>query len=180
MKYFDGENGLKMNDFLTKCSEIYQEAKKRSVRDVMKKPWYERAEDEIIETQAMYKRLWYPILKNSMNDDELSSVYVAKKSIMRQLEMIKEKDSKSFGFDVKPFGNNVFLWRVELFGFQKDSKNLHSDLTQYAKKYKTSESITVEIYFSSKYPKEPPYCRILKPRLQYLTGNGNENSSLML
>eukprot|EP01080_Neovahlkampfia_damariscottae_P006686 gene6686-10851_t len=167
IKYFDGNPSLK--DVLTKCCEVYQEAKRRSIHDVMKKPWYERANDEIIETISIYKKLWHPILKNELNDNELSTVYVAKKAILKQLDIIKGKDCT--GFFVKPFGNNIFLWRVDLFGFQKESKSLHSDLAAYSKKYKTTESMTVEIYFTSNYPKEPPFVRVLSPRLQYLTGN---------
>jgi ubiquitin-protein ligase len=181
MKNFDiSKRKLSTKDLLTKASEIYQESRKKSLKDV--KPWYERSADEILEAEASYKRIWAPILRNFISDEELSTVYDAKKKIVSQLQKLNEMDCKKEGFEVKPFGSNIFMWRVKLFGFEKENSSLHSGLVLYSKKYKTSDSFLLEIYFTSAYPKEPPFVRfllfkivqqvrIVKPRLQYLTGN---------
>eukprot|EP01080_Neovahlkampfia_damariscottae_P003070 gene3070-5240_t len=172
LKNYDAtEKKLTIKEILKKCSEIYQEAKKRSIKDGMKKIWYDRAADEIMETELLYKQLWAPILKNFISEEELSTCYDAKKNILKQLKKMKDMDCKSEGFKVSPFGKNIFLWRVDLFGFQKEYSTLQKDLETYANIYGATENITVEIYFTSKYPKEPPFVRVLKPRLVYLTGN---------
>jgi ubiquitin-protein ligase len=170
MKNFDvSKRKLTTKDLLIKASEIYQESRKKSLKDV--KPWYERSADEILEAEASYKRIWAPILRNFISDEELCTVYDSKKKIVSQLQKLNEMDCKKEGFEVQPFGSNVFMWRVKLFGFEKENSSLHSGLVLYSKKYKTSDSFLLEIYFTSSYPKEPPFVRIVKPRLQYLTGN---------
>ena len=72
MKNFDTtEKKLSIKEILQKCSETYQEAKKSSITDVMKKSWYERAADDILATELQYKKIWAPIIKNFISEEEL-------------------------------------------------------------------------------------------------------------
>jgi ubiquitin-conjugating enzyme E2 Q len=53
---------------------------------------------------------------------------------------------------------------------QKDLKK-HAENYDYEKILSLNETITCEMKFTAYYPKDPPVIRLLKPRLEYGTGN---------
>lgn len=161
-----------VSSVLEKCSDLYLSSKKRQDQDkLMKTPWYERVNDENKEAQSFFRTVWTPILGKQLVNQEVEFAVNAKNAIIKQLNLIKGSNTKSKGFEVRSFGQNVYLWQIKLFGFDKDYYSLHKDLQAYGSKFKTGSDIICEALFPSDYPNKPPFLRVVQPRLVYLTGN---------
>lgn len=82
---------------------------------------------------------------------------------MSELALIKKSNPEKSGFSVHPNRKDVYVWEVRLFGFD-------GDLANDMKKRKV-DYITMEFKFPKAYPMSPPFCRILRPRFQFMTGH---------
>jgi hypothetical protein len=54
---------LPVHVLLERCAEVYQEGKKRALKDIMtKSPWYDRVDDEDREAESYFRAVWTPII----------------------------------------------------------------------------------------------------------------------
>ena len=84
--------------------------------------------------------------------------------LLAELQLIKNSSPEKSGFSVSlPQKKNFFIWEVKLFGFE-------GPLAEDMKRYK-HESIVMEFTFPPDFPWSPPFCRVLRPRFQFLTGH---------
>lgn len=81
-----------------------------------------------------------------------------------------ESDTDTFGFNAEPDGDNLYKWKIELFGFEEGSL-LKRDLDAYAARTGEKPAIQMEMKFPSDYPMAPPFVRVVKPRFAFLTGH---------
>jgi ubiquitin-protein ligase len=128
------------------------------------------SDDEIGEEkqpQEQYKKAWGPAASFVGPFSESARQLVLKEisSIMkRQAQHIRD------GIEVELVDENPFLWHVHLFNFP-DESDLANDLEQYHKKFELgNKDVVIELKFTGGFPNEPPAVRVVKPRLQYLTG----------
>jgi ubiquitin-protein ligase len=177
-----GSLGIALSILLTKALEYYIELtyiepltpfSKHQVKDDVFGTTVEEegadSDDEVQEKQPqeLYKKAWgqaTPFV-GPYNEEARQHVLKEVASIMkRQAQYIRE------GFEIELVDENPFVWNVRLFNFPEDS-DLANDLEQYHQRYELGEKdIVVEIKFTGAFPSEPPAVRVVKPRLQYLTG----------
>jgi ubiquitin-conjugating enzyme E2 Q len=73
------------------------------------------------------------------------------------------------GWTACPQGDNLFLWNVELNGFEKGTP-LYADMNEYKKKTGHT-GIDMLMTFPQEYPFKPPFIRVLRPRFMARTGH---------
>ena len=78
-------------------------------------------------------------------------------------DIYKSQAYKDKVYDVTITDDNLYSWEIELFKVDEDSA-LHKDLIKLAKK-KKENSIRIHVTFTSTYPYEPPFVRIISPVL---------------
>jgi len=75
------------------------------------------------------------------------------------------QNTKEFGFSAEPMDDNIYFWKVKLFGFDKDSK-IFSHLQEIQREY-GYDYIEIHVMFTPDlYPFYPPTVRVIRPRLQ--------------
>lgn len=94
------------------------------------------------------------------------------KKIIKEYKNIIKLNPESIGFRIEVDSNNMYLWNVFLFGYDKNDP-IGKDMIKYNVK-----EIKMEITFPSSYPLSPPFVRIIKPRFQYLTGHITSGGSI--
>jgi ubiquitin-protein ligase len=120
-----------------------------------------------------YQKAW----KNCDVKSELPHCYQASIFIAKQLEklnklqMLSGKNLKENSpVVIRPLGENPFVWIIQFTNFDKNS-TIGKDLKSHSDIFKTNdESIQLEIRFTVDFPNRPPLIRIIRPRIQYLTG----------
>lgn len=90
-----------------------------------------------------------------------------------------QKSNGQFGVIGNPRDNNLFVWDVQLTGFEQNTR-LGQDLMQYAKKFNKPAAILMEMIFPQDYPMAPPFVRVLLPRFKFLTGHVTIGGSICM
>lgn len=69
-------------------------------------------------------------------------------------------------------GSNIYVWivRIDLSTYHL-SDRLKRDFDMYASRYGKPKEVKFEIRFSSNYPNDPPFVRIISPRFTFRTGH---------
>ena len=93
----------------------------------------------------------------------------ASRRLLTDLRTIMHSDSQKLGFSTMPKGNNIFIWEVKVFGFEKGS-DMYNDLQKY-KQMKGIDYVEMSITFPNNYPFKPPFVRVVKPRFMFHTGH---------
>ncbi|KAF2075779.1 hypothetical protein CYY_002912 [Polysphondylium violaceum] len=75
------------------------------------------------------------------------------------------QNTQEFGFSAEPLDDNIYFWKVKLFGFDKESK-IYSHLQEIQREY-GYDYIEIHVMFTPDlYPFYPPTVRVIRPRLQ--------------
>ena len=89
---------------------------------------------------------------------------IASDRLLKELrDIYKSQAYKDKVYSVTINDDNLYSWEIELFKVDEDSA-LHKDLMKLAEK-KKDNSIRIHVTFTSTYPYEPPFVRILSPAL---------------
>lgn len=91
------------------------------------------------------------------------------KSLKRIFKHCAETDN-SEGFEVEVDDDNLYKWRIKLFGFDKSLK-LTKDLKSYQKKHPGRDHVLIEAIFPHTFPNAPPFLRVVYPRFIQYTGH---------
>ena len=86
--------------------------------------------------------------------------------LMDELRYLQSGDIKKNGFAVEPVDDDLFKWHAYFFGFDKKDEQIARDLDKVK-----GNKITLLITFPKDYPLRPPSVRVLRPRLQHMTGH---------
>lgn len=96
------------------------------------------------------------------------------KRLVREYKKIAKQKQEDLGFRIVPDKTNVYLWKMYIFGFDKDTP-LGKDMEAIG-----CNEIETEIIFPTAYPMAPPFIRIVSPRFQYQTGHVTSAGALCM
>ncbi|KAL5022647.1 hypothetical protein ScPMuIL_001802 [Solemya velum] len=102
----------------------------------------------------------------------------ATKRIFSDLKNL-ERNGGQFGISGSPRGDNLFVWDVQLKDFPDDTR-LGKDLRKYATKHKREPVLQLEMQFPGDYPMSPPFVRLIRPRLAFLSGHVTIGGSICM
>lgn len=112
--------------------------------------------------------------------DELFERFNPKSSaairLVEDFRSLKRSDPKMLGFSADPKENNLFVWCVKLFGFEKGTP-IYSDMEKY-KKMTGRDYVEFEIHFPPNYPDIPPFMRVVQPRFVFHKGRVTVGGSI--
>lgn len=89
----------------------------------------------------------------------------ATNALMSQLRIIGNMDTRKEGFEIEPFEDDLYKWRVRLY-FDDEKTPLAKDLAILGK-----ECVNLELKFPGDYPFVPPFCRVVSPL--FIAGSGH-------
>jgi len=98
----------------------------------------------------------------------------ATQRIIKELTLIQNSNPEKQGYTVEPVDDNLYLWRVAIFDFDKGVP-----LAQDLQKTK-DKKIILQIQFPPHYPNNPPYIRVIRPRFQFMTGHVTIGGSICM
>ena len=106
---------------------------------------------------------------STLSDDNKNPIVpssaIASDRLLKELrDIYKSQAYKDKVYDVTISDDNLYSWEIELFKVDEDSA-LHKDLIKLGEKNKEN-SIRIHVTFTSTYPYEPPFVRIISPVLQ--------------
>jgi ubiquitin-conjugating enzyme E2 Q len=96
--------------------------------------------------------------------------------LLYDLREMMKSNPKELGFSTEPCGNDIFNWKVQVFGFEKGTP-MFEDLGQYKKKT-GRDYVEMQVTFPPEYPNCPPFVRVIQPRFQFHTGRVTVGGSL--
>lgn len=96
----------------------------------------------------------------------------ASQRIMEELRHINASSPEKNGYSVEPVEDNIYLWEVQLFDFDK-AEPIAKDLAHLRMR-----AIVMRISFPEDYPFSPPFCRIVRPRFVFHTGHVTVGGSI--
>jgi len=88
--------------------------------------------------------------------------------ILKDLKSLQASEGE-FGVKGLPRGDNLLIWDVGL--AVPPESQLGEDLKRYSKVYMHEAMISMEMEFPPDYPMSPPFVRVLRPRIKFLTGH---------
>jgi ubiquitin-protein ligase len=99
--------------------------------------------------------------------------------LVKEYKLIKRKvggsnSEEKFGFRIDVNAANMYLWKLFLFNYDKESK-----ICKDMEKLKIKE-IEMEAMFPAAYPFAPPFIRVVKPRFKHLTGHVTREGALCM
>lgn len=83
---------------------------------------------------------------------------LATTTLMKQITLLKDMDTRTDGFTAEPLGNDLYTWNVHLYFDDTDSP-----IAEDLKKLNTYDSVNMEFRFPSEYPAVPPVVRVVSP-----------------
>jgi ubiquitin-conjugating enzyme E2 Q len=99
----------------------------------------------------------------------------ASKRLIKELTKITEHDVDLEGYEVECVDDNLYHWKVKLFGFAEDTA-IYKDL----KSLKGDAAVELDVVFPQDYPWSPPFIRVLRPRFQFRTGHVTMGGSICM
>jgi len=119
--------------------------------------------------------------KPAINVDHLKTTggsAMATKRLVKDLQLIHDLNPKEAGFEGGPVDDNLYHWKLKLFGFDEASE-LAKDMKIY--KQRTGQDfIDLEVTFPNDYPFSPPFIRVVKPRFRFHTGHVTVGGSICM
>jgi len=103
----------------------------------------------------------------------------ATEHLNKELQRILKSDCNKHGFSVQPVEENIFKWKVYLFGFDKKSQ-IDKDLKQFSETTGKNPRVKLEVIFPQNYPSGPPFIRVVRPRFHQYTGHITIGGSLCI
>jgi len=97
----------------------------------------------------------------------------ATQRIAAELKSIQKGNPEKSGFSVELVKDNMYLWEVKLFGFDPKDEEIARDMERLHVK-----NIIIHIKFPDDFPLSPPFCRIVRPKFQFLTGHVTRGGSI--
>lgn len=176
------KTNMKLSDFLTKAAEKYLELTGDEDQE-------EFDDDDDLGLDTKVEKVVKP--KESKSEDlidtksflEIGSP-TATMRLIRDLKSIQKGDPKQLGFSAAPSIDkksgleNLYVWDIKLFGFDKDSE-LAKDMATFQKKT-NQDHILLELRFSKDYPFAPPFVRVVRPRFAFRTGHVTIGGSICM
>jgi ubiquitin-conjugating enzyme E2 Q len=69
-------------------------------------------------------------------------------------------------------GSNIYIWHIHIdTTFFDLGPSLASDFETYARRYSRPKTVVFEVRFPNTYPADPPFVRLIRPRIQFRTGH---------
>jgi len=99
---------------------------------------------------------------------------VATQRITSELINIINSRPEKNGYSIEPIGDNLYLWAVKLFGFDRKDP-LAQDMSSLG-----FDHILIHVVFPTNYPFAPPFIRVIKPRFRYRTGHVTIGGSICM
>jgi ubiquitin-protein ligase len=95
-----------------------------------------------------------------------SATQQATQRLIAELTHIVNSHPEKSGYSVDPIDDNMYLWELKLFNFDKNTEPLAQDLIDLRMDF-----ILLRIAFPPTYPLNPPFVRVIKPRFAFRTGH---------
>lgn len=96
--------------------------------------------------------------------------------ILKDLRSMQKANSKELGFTTQLYQGRIDTWEIHLFEFDKKDP-IYNDIQKYQKQ--TGKNyIEFRISFPPDYPMNPPFIRVVEPRLKSHTGRVTLGGSL--
>ncbi len=96
------------------------------------------------------------------------------KKLIREYKKIKKQNPDQFGFKIQVDPDDMYLWKVFIFGYDKESP-IGQDMANYG-----IDEIEMDVQFPSNYPFAPPFVRVISPRFKYLTGHVTQAGAICM
>jgi len=93
----------------------------------------------------------------------------ATERLLTELRTLNSPETQQLGFQVSPLNDNLYQWRVRLFGFDDDAQ-IRQDLFMY-ESVTGRDHVMLEVLFPHDYPSCPPFIRVVYPRFHQYTGH---------
>ncbi|KAL9654342.1 hypothetical protein ABK040_010371 [Willaertia magna] len=92
----------------------------------------------------------------------------AKPMLLSELKTLTKNNGK-YGLKVELVDENIYVWTIHISDFPSETL-LAKGLKEFHEKFNIGDgALILELRFGN-YPDEPPHCRVVSPRLEYLTG----------
>ena len=107
----------------------------------------------------------------------------ATRMIMTNFKELKqlERQGRLDGIVVDiPDDENGYVWTAEVAAPADHRLLLHKQLAEYAQKNNTKPVVELEIVFNERFPFEPPFVRVVRPRFAPLTGHVTRGGSICI
>ena len=141
---------------------------------------YDDMEDIMVQISEMESR---EEQKNKEEIDRVDKIYEAfhkcgsnmgSKRLMDELKKFNKSEANQCGYSIEMLGDNLYRWHIKLFDFPADTP-LYADM-----KSANIDHILLEVTYPNRYPIEPPFIRILKPKFQFMTGHVTIGGSICM
>jgi len=104
----------------------------------------------------------------------------ATERLIKDLNQIMKGEGEKFGYSAEPVEDNLYLWEVHLFGFEKGT-GLEKDLKEWSKKNSSKQDfVKLSVKFPKDYPFTPPFVRVISPRFKFHTGHVTVGGSICM
>jgi len=110
--------------------------------------------------------------KSSSSFSPTASSSQATQRLLAELKQIMNSDPKKHGYSVKPINDNLYFWKIKMFGFD-EKEPFGSDVAKAKKK-----CIELQATFPKSFPFEPPFIRVIRPRFKFRTGHVTVGGSI--
>lgn len=90
---------------------------------------------------------------------KFGSSRLASATLMKQLTLLKEMDTRKEGFVAEPVEDDLYKWNVHLYFDDVEGSTIASDLARIVKR----DTVELEFTFPSEYPNVPPVVRVVAP-----------------
>lgn len=152
---------------------------------------YESEEELIMEIEEEDEKVTTPItgtITSTRNPQKTSTEFSfpiggnsAMIRIMRDMRSVADPEiTQQSGFSAMCRDENVFVWDVKFFGFDKGTP-LERDLEKLSERTCDQQNyIRLEMTFPDDYPFSPPFVRIVSPRFQSRTGHITTGGSICM
>lgn len=96
------------------------------------------------------------------------------KKLVREYRLIKKIPEQQFGFRIVVSPDNLYLWKLYLFDYDKNDV-IAKDMEKY-----NIKEIDMQVNYPPNYPFSPPFIRIISPRFKHLTGHVTREGALCM
>ena len=132
---------------------------------VMEKPTAKKAEKALPAASSVnnYNLKRRRSAKLGFNEPIFGQSKLATTTLMKQLSLLQNMDTRKDGFTAEPSGDDLYIWTVKLFFDDTETTKIALDLINLP----GHDCIQLEFRFPSEYPSVPPIVRVVAP---YITG----------
>eukprot|EP00276_Gloeochaete_wittrockiana_P007299 CAMPEP_0184658738 /NCGR_PEP_ID=MMETSP0308-20130426/26683_1 /TAXON_ID=38269 /ORGANISM="Gloeochaete witrockiana, Strain SAG 46.84" /LENGTH=322 /DNA_ID=CAMNT_0027097961 /DNA_START=12 /DNA_END=977 /DNA_ORIENTATION=- len=173
---------------LTECQNVYKTLKqKKGEEEEEEDDGEEEEDDDPFAMSSHSSPPMQPSSKRQKADLEIKADQfktqggskAAMERLIRDLKAIHHSDPKQYGYEAAPVDDNLYAWKVSLFGFEAGT-DLQADLEKFSKSSGRPPHVELAVQFPSDYPFAPPFVRVVRPRFRFHTGHVTIGGSICM